>query len=114
MLGWLKAAWRALGERKRVSREISSRAFKEMARELSELAVMAGLIGQAGPLGDEFQARLRRIKAEMDQLCILAGRPEFRRLSRKRRLLLRRSLLQSRKKLLETVQNAPAPIDRLQ
>ncbi len=111
MLGWLKTAWRALAERKRVSREIDSQAFREMARELSELAVMAGMIG---PPEDEFQAKLGRIKTEMDQLCSLTGRPEFRRLSRERRLLLRRSLLQSREQLLKTVQSAPAPTVRLQ
>lgn len=111
MLSWLKSAWRACLEHKRCSREIHPQAFKAMAHEIKELVVMAGLFG---PVEDEFQAKLKRIKAEMDQLHSLAGRPEFRRLSRKRRLLLRRSLLQSREHLLQTVQNVPTPTSRLQ
>ncbi|MFO7597436.1 MAG: hypothetical protein R6W92_13970 [Desulfocurvibacter africanus] len=111
MLGWLKSAWRACMERKSRSREINPQAFKEMAHEINELVAMAGLFG---PVEDEFQAKLKRIKAEMDQLHSLAGQSEFRRLSRGRRLLLRRSLLQSREHLLQTVQNVPTPTDRLQ
>lgn len=111
MLGWLKSAWRSCLEHKRRSREIHPQAFKAMAHEIKELVAMAGLFG---PVEDEFQAKLKRIKAEMDQLHSLAGRPEFRRLSRKRRLLLRRSLLQSREHLLQTVQNVPTPTSRLQ
>ncbi len=111
MLGWLLSAWRSCMRSLKCSREINPQAFKEMAHEIKELVVMAGLFG---PVEDEFLAKLKRIKAEMDQLHSLAGRPEFRRLSRKRRLLLRRSLLRSREHLLQTVQNVPAPTDRLQ
>lgn len=111
MFGWLKIAWRTIAERRRVSSEISSKAFRDMAREISELAAMAG---QLGPVEDEFQAKLRRIRTEMDQLGCLAEKPEFRRLSRKRRLLLRRGLLQSRDQLLETVRSAPTPTSRIQ
>lgn len=111
MFGWLKNLWQSLCDRRKESRGIDSRAFKKMAREVNTLASMAG---QVGPAEDEFQAKLRRMRAEMDKLDLLAGRPEFRRLSRKQRLLLRESLLQSRNQLLETMRNAPTPTNRLQ
>lgn len=111
MLAWLRTRWRALLARRTATRQIAPETFRHMAAEVGELA---GVAGRVGPQDQEFQARIRRIQAEMVELTILAGRPEFRDLPEEKRLALRQSLLDSRDQLLETMHEAPSPTSLLQ
>lgn len=111
MLTSIKKWWGRLRERYFVSRQINPESFRDMAGELRDLAKAAG---RFWPQEHTFQEKIRRIQAEMEQLDRLASRPEFRRLSPEKRLQLRRSLMQSREQLLESVQSAPAPTRLLQ
>lgn len=101
----------ALRERRQLDRELTAESFRDLARELRELA---GLCRALWPRQHAFQERIKRIMDEMEQLDRLAATPQFRRLSSQKRLEIRKSLLHSRNQLMETVQNAPAPTTTLQ
>ncbi|MFH1914965.1 MAG: hypothetical protein ABIK45_11930 [Pseudomonadota bacterium] len=110
-MGWLSdtiEAWRA---RRRLAREIDPRAIQRMAQEIRDLATLAA---QLGPRGKDVRALIRNILNEMDRLTELADRPEFRRLSPGKRLLLRQGLLESREQLLESIESTPSPTERIQ
>ncbi|WP_285906261.1 hypothetical protein [Pseudodesulfovibrio pelocollis] len=110
-MGWLGdtiEAWRA---RRRLAREIDPRAIQRMAREIRDLAMLAAHLG---PRGKDVRALIRNILAEMDRLTELTDRPEFRRLSPGKRLLLRQGLLESREQLLESIESTPSPTERIQ
>jgi hypothetical protein len=62
----------------------------------------------------EFQERVKRIRTEMAELEKLTSKPEFKRLSPQKRLELRRSLIQSKAQLLESMHAAPSPTSTLQ
>jgi hypothetical protein len=57
---------------------------------------------------------VRRIKSDMDQLEALAARPEFKRLPAERRLEIKKSLVDSRRQLLDSMYQAPPPTTMLQ
>lgn len=104
---WLKS----LGERRRLGRDIAPESFRELAKELTDLADVAEKLWPAKP---KLQEKIGKIRSEMAQLDRLAAKPEFRKLSIERRTALRKSLMHSRDQLMETVQTAPSPTDRLQ
>lgn len=116
--GWLRAIRAKLAglrerflRRRDFLRQIRPETFRELAREMLELA---GFAERLWPRDHAFQERLRRIQEEMAEVEKLTGRPEFRRLSEAQRLRLRESILKSREQLMETVQNAPTPTTYLQ
>ncbi len=106
ILDWLTGLWN-----RGCPPGADARSIGLMAREVRELARAALLLGACD--GD-FAARLLRIQAEMEELEELAARPRFRRLPLAQRLGLRESLTQSRKRLMQTMQAAPAATQRLQ
>ena len=111
MKGWLGRLIQGLRERRRLAGEIDPASFRTLARELRELAELAERLWPQHP---KFLAKIKRIQSEMAQLDELTARPEFRRLSTEKKLLLRESLIQSRDQLMETVKTAPSPTSTLQ
>jgi hypothetical protein len=110
-LARVKAFFRRLAQEQSLSREIDPRAFLELTAELRDLAEAASKLWQQEP---EFQARVQRIRSDMDQLEALAARPEFKRLPAERRLELKKSLVDSRQQLLDSMYQAPPPTTTLQ
>lgn len=111
MKAWFSRMVQEYKDRKRFAREIDPEAFRVLAGELRDLACIAERLW---PRQHKFQAKIKRIQTEMEQLDRLASQPEFKRLSAKKRLQLRQSLIQSREQLMETVQTAPSPTATLQ
>lgn len=111
MIGWIREHWRRFARRRRQTVETDVRSFRDLARELRELAAIAARVWPDEP---EFQGRIRKIRAEMDQLDDLTTRPEFSRLPLKKRVELRESLLVSKTRLMDTVSTAPPPTMRPQ
>lgn len=107
----LKERWLRFVKARRLAREVAPATFLSLSAELRELAEAVSKIRHETP---GFQPRLERIIREMSQLEELASKPEFKRLSTAKRLELRNSLLSSRRQLLESMQAAPPPTDRLQ
>jgi hypothetical protein len=111
ILDRVKAFFHRLAQQQRLSREIDPQAFLELTAELRDLAEAASKLWQQEP---EFQARVQRIKSDMDQLEALAVRPEFKRLPAERRLEIRKSLVASRQQLLDSMYQVPPPTTTLQ
>lgn len=111
MFGWVKDKIEAWKAKRRLVREIDPRAIKRMAQEIRDLAMLAA---QLGPRGKDIRALIRNIITEMERLSELADRPEFRRLSPGKRLLLRQGLMESREQLLESIESSPSPTQTLQ
>lgn len=111
MFGWLKDKIEAWKAQRKLARQIQPRNFKEMAREIRDLALLAS---QLSPRGKDIQKLIRNILTEMDRLSELADRPEFRKLSTGKKLLLRQGLIESREQLLESIESAPSPTQTLQ
>ena len=116
MPGRLTALWNAFREKRRLSRELSPQAFRSLVREMRELLAMAQTSGLNGrePDGSTFQSVLERIGDDLEQLDRLAAAPEFRALPTTKRMELRAGLLASRQRLLQGIQGAPVPTNRLQ
>lgn len=110
-LSWLARRWRDYRAYRRLIAEADPAAILRMSREIRALAEAAA---QICPGEEPLQSRIRSIQAEMSRLGRLAVRPEFRRLSPGKRILLRQGLMQSREQLLETLQTAPSPTRVLQ
>ncbi len=108
---WLSRIIREHKDRKRFAKEIDPEAFRILARELRDLALVAERLW---PQQHKFYTKIKRIQNEMEQLDRLASKPEFNRLSVQKRLQLRQSLIHSREQLMETVQSAPSPTGTLQ
>jgi predicted nuclease with TOPRIM domain len=108
---WLKDKIEELKRKRALARQIDPQAFRELTTELRELAEMASKLWLDEP---QFQERIRRIKTEMAQLEELTAKPEFKRLSPRKRMELRESLHHSRDQLLESMHQAPSPTSRLQ
>lgn len=111
MFRWFKEKIETWKAQRKLARQINPRTFKAMATEIRDLALLAS---QLSPRGKDIQKLIRNIIIEMDRLSALAERPEFRRLSTGKRLLLRQGLLESREQLLESIESAPAPTERMQ
>lgn len=111
MIGWIKDKIETFKAQRKLARQIDPRNFKQMAMEIRDLAVLAS---QLSPRGKDIQKLIRNVLSEMDRLSELADRPEFRKLSTGKKLLLRQGLLESREQLLESIESAPSPTDTLQ
>lgn len=103
--------WKKMQAQSRLRREVSPDSFRATTEELRDLAALAGRLW---PSDHEFQRRIRRIVDEMEQLDQLTSKREFNNLTLEKRMELKESLLESRKQLMETVQSAPPPTDRIQ
>jgi hypothetical protein len=111
MLQWMRNLMERYREQRQAARDIEPETFRRLTWEILDLARVAATLGS----GDRrLQKKVQRITREMEQLGKLATKPEFKRLSSRKRHALRRSLLASRSQLLETVQAAPTPTSRLQ
>ncbi len=111
MFGWIKDKLDALKAQRALARQVDPYEFKKAAREIRNLAVLAV---QLNPRERDIQKQVRNILVEMERLAELADRPEFRRLSTGKRLLLRQGLKESRDQLLESIESAPSPTQTLQ
>lgn len=111
MFAWIKGKVETWKAQRKLSRQIDPRSFKTMAQEIRDLALLAS---QLSPRGKDMQKLIRNILIEMDRLSELADRPEFKRLTTGKRLLLRQGLLESREQLLESIESAPAPTETMQ
>ncbi len=110
-MGWLKDKIKAFKAQRQLAKQIDPHNFKKMALEIRNLAALAA---QITPHGKDIQRLIRNSMAEMDKLCDLANRPEFRRLSTGKKLILRQGLIESKEQLLESIESAPSPTDTLQ
>jgi len=111
MIGWIKDKVETIKAQRKLARQIDPSNFKKMAMEIRDLAVLAS---QLSPRGKDIQKLIRNVLTEMDRLSELADRPEFRKLTTGKKLLLRQGLLESREQLLESIESAPSPTDTLQ
>lgn len=103
--------WEQYKARRALAREVSPKNIRAMAEEVGELARLAAQVSASTP---DMLALTDRIQSEMKNLEELAAKPEFRRLSTGKRILLRQGLLQSKEQLLESIDKAPSPTERLQ
>lgn len=106
MLKRLKAGFEAWKTKRQQAEQIKPDAFKRLAAELVELAVVARRVY---PESEAFQAKLLRIEDEMNQLEAMTAKPEFRKLSATKLMELRESLLASKDQLMETVSSGAPP-----
>lgn len=111
MLTWLKRNWNKLLRQHHMARETNPEAFRNLSREVRELA---GIAARVWPQEPSFQQKILNIREEMDQLDELTGKPEFRLLPLSKRVELRESLLLSKTQLMDTVSTAPPPTTRPQ
>ena len=104
----LQHKWRA---RKALNEALSPAPFNGLASEMIALATAATQMES----GDrQFQKTVTRILHEMEELQELAGQRKFSKLSREKRLMLKKQLLVSRKNLIDRLQSAHPPTDRMQ
>lgn len=108
---WLKDKIEYWKEQRNLARQIQPKNFKAMAYEIRDLAVLAS---QLSPNNKDMSKLIRNILSEMERLADLADRPEFKKLSTGKKLLLRQGLLESKEQLLESIESAPSPTERLQ
>lgn len=111
MIGWLKDKIEAFKAQRKLARQVDPYEFKKAAREIRDLAILAV---QLNPRERDIQKLVRNVLVEMERLADLADRPEFKRLSTGKRLLLKQGLKESRDQLLESIESAPAPTRTLQ
>ncbi|WP_419787537.1 hypothetical protein [Pseudodesulfovibrio sp.] len=111
MFEWLKKQKDTWQAKRKLARQINPRQFKQMAEEIRDLALLAA---QLSPDGKDIRQLIRNIITEMDRLSEMVDKPEFRKLSIGKRLLLRQGLLESREQLMESIESAPAPTQTMQ
>ncbi len=111
MINWLKDKIETWKAQRKLYRQVNPRNFKRMAEEIRELALLAS---QLNPKGQEIKKLIRNIIVEMERLSEYADRPEFKKLSPGKRLLLQQGLKESRDQLLESIDSAPSPTEKLQ
>lgn len=110
-MGWIKQKIEDWKAHRKIAEQIDPHNFKMMAQEIRDLAILAS---QLSPRSNDIQTLIRNVVTEMERLSELADRPEFRRLSTGKRLMLRQGLLESREQLLESIESAPSPTATLQ
>ena len=66
------------------------------------------------PRQHSFQTKLLQIEKEVSEFDSLTSQAAFRRLSLKQKVHLRKSLIQSRDKLIEAARSAPSPTNYVQ
>lgn len=111
MFGWLKEKIEEFKAQRKLARQVDPYEFKKAAREIRDLAVLAA---QLNHRERDIQKLIRDVLIEMDRLTEMADRPEFKRLSTGKRLLLRQGLTESRDQLLESIESAPSPTQTIQ
>ncbi|MEF8823479.1 MAG: hypothetical protein V5A14_00730 [Desulfohalobiaceae bacterium] len=75
---------------------------------------MADISGRLWIQDSDFQERVNKIQAEMDQLDNLLAKRSFQTLSREKKQQLHKSLQVSREELIKSLRSAPCPTDRIQ
>ena len=111
MFGWFKEKIEAFTAQQKLARQVDPYTFKKTAHEIRDLAILAT---QLNPRNRDIQKLIRNVRVEMDRLSTMADRPELRRLSVGKRLLLRQGLKESRVQLLESIESAPSPTQTIQ
>ncbi len=111
MFTWLGKKWQSWRAYRKLIREVDPRNFQKMATEIHELARLAARVC---PPGQELAEQIANIEHEMDRLKTMASRPEFKRLSTGKRLLLRQGLEESREQLMQAIGTAPSVTTTLQ
>lgn len=111
MLGWIAEKWKSWRAYRKLIHEVDPRNFRKMAAEIHELAQLAARVC---PPGQDLTEQIANIDREMERLEKMATRPEFRRLSTGKRLLLRQGLEESREQLLQAIGTAPSVTTTLQ
>ncbi len=111
MFGWFKDKIEGFKAQRKLARQVDPYTFKKSAYEIRDLAILAA---QLNPRERDIQKLIRNVLIEMDRLAEMADRPEFRRLSTGKRLLLHQGLKESRDQLLESIESAPSPTQTIQ
>lgn len=111
MVDWFRKKLEDWKARRQLAREVDPRNFKRMAHEIRDLAILAS---QLSPRSKDIRSLIRNVVTEMDRLSEMADRPEFRRLSTGKKIMLRQGLIESREQLLESIESAPSPTETLQ
>ena len=111
MIRWFRDKVQAFKAQRELARQTDPRNFKQMAMEIRDLALLAS---QLNPREKDIHKLIRNIVVEMERLAELADRPEFRKLSTGKKLLLRQGLKESRDQLLESIESAQAPNQAIQ
>lgn len=86
----------------------------ELHRITQEIRYLAEIAAKVNPAQNETMGKLQKITAEMEKLTQLVDSKDFTKIPQKARLELRENLLQSRKKLVDAIHQAPPPTDILQ
>ncbi|MFW6323518.1 MAG: hypothetical protein ACOC0U_00510 [Desulfovibrionales bacterium] len=111
MWAWLREKWDSFRTYRKTSKELDPYSFQVLAAELAQLAqVMRQLL----PAQHRAHTKLIKIEKEMEELNKLTSRSEFRRLTYKQKLQLKKNLTHSRDQLLEAAQSATPPTTYLQ
>lgn len=111
MFKWIQQRWKSWRAYRKLIHEVDPSNFQKMAGEILELAQVAARVC---PPGQELCEQITNIEREMSRLGEMAIRPEFKRLSTGKRLLLRQGLEESKEQLLQAIGTAPATTRTLQ
>lgn len=111
MRGWIGKLVHNLRYRIEERRRLSSSNFRRMVEDIRQ---MADISGRLWIQDSDFQERVNKIQAEMDQLDHLLAKRSFQTLSREKKQQLHKSLQVSREELLKSLRSAPCPTDRIQ
>ena len=111
MIGWFKDKIETWKAQRKLAQQVDPHNFKRLAHEIRDLAILAS---QLNPRDRDIRELIRNVLVEMDRLSDLTERPEFKRLSTGKRLLLKQGLKESREQLLESIESAPSPTETLQ
>lgn len=111
MRGWIGKIVQNLRNRIEERRRLSSGNFRKMVEDIRQ---MADISGRLWIQDSDFQERVNKIQAEMDQLDNLLAKRSFQTLSREKKQQLHKSLQVSREELLKSLRSAPCPTDRIQ
>ncbi len=111
MIVWLKDKIETWKAHRKLAKQVDPHNLKRLAQEIRDLAILAS---QLNPRDRDMRQLIRNVLVEMERLSDLTERPEFKRLSTGKRLLLRQGLKQSREQLLESIESAPSPTETLQ
>jgi hypothetical protein len=111
MRNWLGKILQELRKRVEERRKLSSGNFRRMVDDIRQ---MADVSGRLWIQDSDFQERVNKIQAEMDQLDNLLAKRSFQTLSREKKQQLHKSLQVSREELIKSIRSAPCPTDRIQ
>lgn len=111
MIKWARKKWKEWRSYRDLLKQVDPQNFQRMAVEIRELAQLAA---QVSPDSEDIRTQISNIQSEMDRLGEMAAKPEFRRLSTGKRLLLRQGLEQSKEQIIQAIEAAPSPTDVIQ